>query len=230
MANPQIFVKCRNCSCMSGPFKTLTDEELQLVDRNRTEITYRKGEMLCKQGSYISNTIFIKSGLVKIYLESGDHPIILSLEKDGYFLGIPSLYGDGVFHYSAEALTNTEVCQVDIQVYRALLETNAQFASRVLERANIDIVKAYNRIYSLTHKQIHGRFSELVMYLVDHIYETNPCDLTISRKDMADLIHTSPESVSRLIKEFNDDQTLRIDGHVLEILDREKLQLAERMG
>ena len=86
MAAPQVFVKCMFCSCMSGPFKALTNEELALVDKNRTELTYRKGELLCKQGAFISNTIFIKKGLVKIYLESNDHPIILSLEKDGYFI------------------------------------------------------------------------------------------------------------------------------------------------
>ena len=208
MAEPQIFVKCMYCTCMSGPFKALSHEELERVDNSRTEITYHKGEILCKQGSFIPNTIFIKQGLVKLYLEGGDHPMIISLEKDGYFIGIPSIFGDGVFHYTAEALTDVQVCQVDINVYRDLIHTNAEFAARILEKANKDIITAYNRLFSITHKQIHGRFAELLHYLSDKIYQANPFDVTLSRKDMAELIHTSPESISRLIKEFKEDQII----------------------
>lgn len=215
---------------MSGPFKALTNKELALVDKNRSELTYRKGELLCKQGAFISNTIFIKKGLVKIFLESNDHPIILSLEKNGHFIGIPSLFGDGVFHYTAEALTETEVCQVDINIYRSLLETNPQFATRVLERATEETIKAYNSIQSLTQKQLHGRFAELIRDLSDKIYEANPFKLSISRKEMADLINSSPESVSRMIKEFCKDDILRVNGHEMEILDKQKLELIERTG
>ncbi len=218
------------CSCMSGPFKALSEKELERVDRSRTEITYRKGEILCKQGSFISNTIFIKKGLVKIYLEGPDHPLIISLEKDGYFIGIPSLFGDGVFHYTVEAMTDVEVCQVDINVYRDLLRNNAEFASRILEKANEDIVTAYNRMYSITHKQIHGRFAELLDYLSGRIYESNPFELTLTRKDMAELIHSSPESVSRLIKEFKDDGIIESGTHSIEIKDGKRLQQISMFG
>lgn len=224
MAKPQIFIKCTFCPFMSGAFKTLSDEELGRVDRHRTEITYKKGELICKQGTFISNTIYIKSGLVKIFLEGNEKSTIISIEKKGYFIGIPSIFGEGVFHYNAEALTDVEVCQVDINVYREMINKNAKFASKILEMANEDIVSSYNRITSLTQKQIHGRFAELILSLKNRIYEKNPFDLTITRKDMADIIHTSPESISRLMKEFREDKILNCDNHSVEIINEDKLK------
>ena len=218
------------CSCMSGPFKALSQEELERVDRSRTEITYKKGEILCKQGSFIANTIFIKKGLVKVLLEAANSPLIISLEKDGYFIGIPSLFGDGVFHYTVEAMTDVEVCQVDINLYRDLIRNNAEFAARILAKANEDIVTAYNRMYSITHKQIHGRFAELLNYLSDRIYHANPFDLTLTRKDMAELIHSSPESISRLIKEFKEDGIIDSRAHTIEIMDEQRLQQISAFG
>ncbi|MEJ2005241.1 MAG: Crp/Fnr family transcriptional regulator [Cyclobacteriaceae bacterium] len=215
---------------MSGPFKALSPSELECVDRARTEITYKKGEILCKQGSFIANTIFVKKGLVKIYIEGADNPLIISLEKEGYFIGIPSLFGDGVFHYSAEALTDVQVCQVDINVYREMIRNNAEFAARVLQKANEDIVTAYDRMYSITHKQIHGRFAELLGYLSEDIYEANPFDLTLTRKDMAELIHSSPESVSRLMKEFRDDGLVDSNGHSMKIKDKDRLRQISMFG
>ena len=92
MASPLISIKCMNCPAMSGPFEELSKDQMIRVDQHRTELSYRKGEILGKQGAFISNMIFIKSGLVKIYLEDEIHPPIISLEGPGYFIGLPSLY------------------------------------------------------------------------------------------------------------------------------------------
>jgi CRP/FNR family transcriptional regulator len=111
-----------------------------------------------------------------------------------------------------------------------LINTNAAFGSKILEKANEDIIKAYNRLYSITHKQIHGRFAELLNYLRERIYQANPFELTLTRKDMAELIHTSPESISRLVKEFKDDGIIESEGRNIEILDDDRLKQISMFG
>jgi len=215
---------------MSGAFKELTPEQLQRVDHHRSELSYRKGEILCKQGSFISNMMFIKSGLVKLYLENGDNPTIISVEKQGYFIGLPSLFVEDVFHYSVEALADTEVCLVNINTFKELLSENSGFSAAIVSYLNSDLVYSYNRMASLTQKHINGRFAELMLYLSKKVYETNPFKTTISRKDMADLIATSHESISRLVKKFTEDQIINHKGHLFEILDEDKLRQISKVG
>jgi CRP/FNR family transcriptional regulator len=230
MAEAQIQTRCRDCESISDPLKVLSPSELDSIDAGRTEITYQKGEILCKQGAFISNTIFIKKGLIKLFLEGGDHPLCISLEKDGYLIGIPSLFGKGVFHYSAKALTKVDVCQIEIKVFRQHIYSNPIFAASVLQKANEDVVKAYNRLFSMTHKQINGRFAELLEYLRNKIYESNPFALSLSRRDMAELINTSPESVSRLIKEFRNDGIIESKADQMSILDAKRLHQISSFG
>jgi CRP/FNR family transcriptional regulator len=215
---------------MSGAFKELTPEQLQRVDHHRSELSYRKGEILCKQGSFISNMVFIKSGLVKLYLENGDNPTIISIEKSGFFVGLPSLFVEDVFHFSVEALLDTEVCLVDINTFKSLLKENSGFATEIAHYLNNDLVYSYNRMASLTQKHINGRFAELMLYLSKNVYETNPFKTTISRKDMADLIATSHESISRLVKKFTEDQIINHKGHLFEIINEDKLKQISKVG
>jgi len=215
---------------MSGAFKELTPEQLERVDRHRSELSYHKGEILCKQGSFVSNMMYIKSGLVKLFLENNENPTIISLEKSGYFIGLPSLFDGEVFHYTAEALEETEVCLVDINTFRELLGENSKFAVSIISLMNNDLVYSYSRMSSLTQKHINGRFAELLIYLSNKIYESNPFTTSISRKDMAELIATSHESISRLVKKFTEDEIINHNGHLFEILNEEKLRRISIVG
>jgi len=224
MAETQIFMKCMDCEYKSEAFHLLTYDQMARVDLNRTEITYPKGEILCKQGSFVPNLLYIKKGLVKVYLENGINPTIVSIEKGGAFIGLPSLYSSPIFHYSAEALSDTEVCLTDIQVFRELILENPEFAAKIIEMINHDLVKSYNRLFSITQKQVNGRFAEMLLYMSKELFSSNPFKLLVSRKDMSELISTSPESVSRLMTEYKNEEIIKVTGHVVTILDMDKLK------
>ncbi len=221
---------CVDCKCKSGPFLRLSEDEMLKVDKHRTELSYKKGEVLCKQGTFVSSLIFVRKGFVKVFLENGDNPTILSVVKGGSFIGLQSLYGENIFHYSAEAMTDTEICLTDINTFRELILDNSNFAKGIIEVLNEDLINSYSRLFSLTQKHINGRFAELLEYMSTVLYNENPFKLTISRKDMADLISTSPESVSRLMSEFKDQGIIKAKGHVLEILDMKRLATISRRG
>ena len=193
------------------------------VDERRAELTYKKGELLSKQGTLMSHVIYIRKGFVKLYLENDGEITILSIAKPGTFIGIQALYGEQVFPFSAEALTDAEVCLKDIGVFRELVLENSSFAQRIIEILNASLIQSYKRMFSLTTRQIDARFSELLLYLQNVLYESNPFNLTISRKEIAGLISTSPESVSRLISDFKEQGIISGKGQTIEIVDVKKL-------
>lgn len=221
---------CSDCKYKSEPFKKLTNEQMNKVDQHRTELNFRKGDLISKQGMFMSHIIYVRKGFVKLYLENDDNVTILTIAKPGSFIGVQSLYGEEVFPFSAEALTDVEVCLKDINVFRDLILENAEFSKGIIETLNSDLIKSYNRLFSLTTKQINGRFSELLLFMSNVLYESNPFKLTISRKDMADLISTSPESISRLMSEFKDQGIIKGKGHTIEILDDIRLDTICKCG
>ena len=194
------------------------------MNERRLELTFKKGELLTKQGMLMSHIFYLRKGFAKLYLENGDEVITVGIARPGSFIGIQAMYGEPVFPFSAEAMTDVEVCLKDISLFRELVLENSKFAKGVIEILNKDLIQSYNRMLSLTTKQIDGRFSELLMFLATIFYESNPFTLTISRKEIADLISASPESVSRLIGNFRSQGVISASGHEIELLDMDKLQ------
>ena len=197
---------------------------MKKVDQSRSEVNFSKGELLSKQGMLMTHIFYLRTGFAKLYMENEGERTILGIARPGTFIGIQALYGETVFPFSAEAMTDTEICLKDINVFRELVLENSEFAKRVIGILNRDLVQSYNRMFSLSTKQIDGRFSELLLFLQNIFYQSNPFTLTISRKEIAELISTTPESVSRLLGKFKSQKIIAGSGQAIEILEFEKLE------
>jgi CRP-like cAMP-binding protein len=217
-------VDCKTCNFKSVAFQKLTEEQLFKVGEHRVELSFKQGELLSKQGMLLSHIIYIKKGFAKLYVEKDGELVILGIAQPGTFVGIQALYGKVVFPFSVEAMTDTEVCMKDIKVFRELVLENSEFSKEIIEVLNLNLMQAYNRMFSLTTKQISGRFSELLFYMRNVLYESNPFTLTISKREIADLVSTSPESISRLFNEFREKGIIKVNGQTIEILDSDKLE------
>ena len=93
----------------SNWFKSLKNEEIELIEKNKAVLKYKKGEIVCKQGSFANHLIYIEEGTVKIYIEHQDKNLILKIAKAGEFIGIQSLFANSTFTYSAACIDRKSV-------------------------------------------------------------------------------------------------------------------------
>ncbi len=214
---------CIHCVTGSDAFRLLTPPQLAKAKENLTQLSFQQGQLLFKQGMYMSQIFYIKSGFVKLYMESEGKLNIVTIAEPGAFIGVQTLFDEPAFPFTAEALTDTEVCLKDINFFREMVMENPEFAREMIRVLNVKIINSYRRLFSLTSHNIHTRFWELLLYLRDVVYKSNPFDLSISRKEMAALICTTPESVSRLIGALKKQGAIKSTGHTLEIVASDSL-------
>lgn len=211
----------RGCSC----FEMLTPDETQLLEANQVELTYKKGEIITKQGSTAPHVVFLVSGLVKAYIEGNSGNLVLKIISGGKFVALSSaLEGTNIFYYSTMAYVDTVVRQIDLNVFRQLMLTNAVFATEVFSIQSANTVQIYGRFFCLTQKQSYGRLADILLCLSDNVFGANSFHLELTRKEIAELSGMAEESVVRIIKKFKDDALIRTEGKLIEILDYEKLR------
>jgi CRP/FNR family transcriptional regulator len=128
------------------------------------------------------------------------------------------------------AYIDTEVQQIDIHAFRQLLSQNAKFAREVIDVFSSNSIQVYGRFFCLTHKQAYGRLADILLCLADRIFKQSQFRLPLSRKDLAELSGMSPETVIRMLKKFNDEGLISMDGKSLHIIDYEKLQRISETG
>ena len=212
-------------------FEELTEEERILIDNNKVIVNYEKGETICKQGSFASHIIFLKEGLVKVYLEGNPKNLILKISPQGNLIGLPSIYeGNNVFLYSAATYTKSVVEMIDITIFKQIISQNPKFAFKVINVLNENTVQICGRFYCLTHKQMHGRFADILLCLAQRIFYNMEFELPFTRIDLAELTGMSTESVIRVMKDFKDDGLIEISGKQIKILDYEKMFRISEIG
>lgn len=214
----------------SSCFNSLTEDELGLIDRNKTEIKYNKGETIIKQGTKATNILYLKEGLVKLNMNNGENNLIINIKSENHFIGTENLYGVDYHPYSVTALLDCVVCFLDIDDVRYLLKQNVAFASDMYRVINANVVLTYDRLFSLTQKQLHGRFADILLCLSSKIFKDTKFELPLSRKDLAALTGMAPESVIRIIKDFKNDKLIATQGKGIEILNMEMLKKISAVG
>lgn len=224
MQNTRFLKKCIDCNCKSLPFKELTVDELLQINKNRVELSFKKGATIIKQGALAAHLVYIKSGLVKVFREQHNTEMVLSLETKGKMLGLHALQAKNIYPYSVVAYDDVTVCLLDISAVKVLLETNAKFASQMFSLLNEDSLFIYDRLTCLTMKQIHGRFADLLLCMSLRIYKRKTFAVPLSKKDMAQIMNMSQESFSRVIKEFTDDKIIEFNASQIKILNFEKIR------
>lgn len=201
------------------------------MESNSVQIRYKKGEVICKQGSFASHVMLVESGLAKMYIENGDNPLILKIIPEGNFIGLASVSGDvNTFHYSSMAYVDTVVRQIELNSFRKLLSENPSFAMEVIEILSSNNIQIYGRFFCLTQKQAYGRLADIILCLADRIFKANEFDLPLSRKDLADLSGMSAETVIRILNKFISENLVEMNSKRFRILDYERLKQISEKG
>ena len=125
------------CTISSYPcrcFEKLNDEEQKFLNENTVVVKYKKGETICKQGSYASHIVYVEQGLVKVFLDDGVNCLVLKMIPTGNLLGLSSINEEHTtFQYSALAYVDTIVKQINLVAFREMLNKNPEFSKSDLK-------------------------------------------------------------------------------------------------
>ena len=220
-----------SCELISPMFQLLSPEELQLVDKNRLTIHFKAGEIIQKQGTFMTHIIFIVSGMAKVYYEREDqNNTILRIVKPISFVGGPGIYSDHFYHFTIAALKDTSVCYIDFAIFKNILNQNIAFASEFLKDFSNSILSVLNRLMTLTNKNIAGKMAYTLLYLFEEVYENREQLISISNHDLADLSAVSRDSSVKILRDFQKEGIIRMTDHVIEIVKPDTLRMIQSVG
>ncbi len=223
-------INCSSCLGRSEMFNFLSEQELELISNNKYEINFKKGEIIKKQGTYLSHVVSINSGLVKLYIEGyRGINLILRIIKPTNFIGGPGLYFDQKHHYSVMALVDTRACLIEVNTFKKIINTNPSFAAAFMKDMSKNALTTYDRLISNTQKQIPGRIADALLYLSRDIFESNTILPSITKKELAELTGMTNDSVIRILREFKNEGIINIDNGI-EILNQDKLIQISNVG
>lgn len=215
---------CTNCPNKSELFKLLSFSELETINQSRHEVTYKPGEVILKQGNIADYIVFLHSGLAKIILEGKDgFNLNIGYIKPTNILDVPGSYIDGRNHFSLIAVEETEVCLINAYVFKEIVRKNPILSEKILKNVSYKSANYFEKLLSLTQKNMLGRIAEALLYLNFKVYSETANIISATRKDLAELTAMSYDSVGKVLKDLEKNNILGLNGNDITILNVDKL-------
>ena len=149
---------------------------------------------------------------------------MLKLAGPGSYIGIQTILADRVHQYSATCVKPSRICYIDIYSFKELLKRNRDFSFEMIIYLCKDELRYFDRIAALSSRQVHGRLAYTILHLADLCSKDGRSyEIPLSRLEIASMINTSRESVSRALRELQESGMIKMEQRKLEILSRDGL-------
>lgn len=190
---------------------------------------YSKGQIFFSEGDDAVGFFVILSGRVKIFKLSpdGKEQIFHILEAPEPF-GEAAVFAGNHFPACAQALTETPVVFFPGREFVDLIRREPTLALSMLGLLSMRLRKLTTLVENLSLREVPGRLAAYLLYQLPGNGLPPVIELDVSKNQMASLLGTIPETLSRILKRMTEENMIKADARTITILDQKGLaDLAE---
>jgi CRP/FNR family transcriptional regulator len=186
---------------------------------------FRRGQIIFSEGDEGHGFYVVISGRVKIFKVSpeGKEQILHIFGPGEPFGEVPVFAGEN-FPAHAESIEDSRIFFFPRDAFVDLIRTNPSMALSMLAVLSRRLRTFTMLIEDLSLKEVPGRLSVYLLYLSEHKDGTDDLMLDISKGQLASLLGTIPETLSRILARMDREGFIYLDGpRRIQILDRNGL-------
>ena len=225
---------CDKCVARGNSvFSELVNPELQKVSTSKSCRQYAKGEMIFYADDRPSGLFCIHKGIVKLYKVGKDgREQIIRLVHEGDIIGYRSLLSRDRYSKFAVPIADAQICYIPKDTFFSLLSANYRLSARVMDLLSTELKAAEERIVEMAQRPVRERLAETLL-LLRRTYgvgaDGTTLNIKLTRAEIANIVGTATESVSRLLSKFKDENLIDMNGRKLRITDPDGLAEAANL-
>ena len=205
-------------------FGGLPAEQLDAIVKIAVEKQFAKGDTIFFEGDPGNGFYMVGEGKVKIFKMSalGKEQILHIFGPGEPFGEVPVFHGQP-FQANAEALAKSSLIFFPREKFIALVHDNPSLALNMLAVLSMRLRRFVAQIEDLSLKEVPARLAGYLLYLLEEQRAEDSVELEISKGQLASLLGTIPETLSRIFAKMSDEGVIAVDGKKIHILDRAAL-------
>lgn len=211
------------CVSLVPLFNHLEKNEQDIINQLAQKEEVKKGEILLSPYEN-EKLIIIAKGSIKLYqLNVNGKEQLLRVMSPGDFEGDQELLGTKNKNLYAEALKDSTICVLTKHDFQNMLLQQPQIALKLLELNAQKMHQVEKQAQFLATDSIEER---LAAYLLDLslVNNTITVELPFKMKELAAFIGTTPETLSRKLKNMEEKGWIKRKKRTITILKKEELE------
>ncbi|MCU4173685.1 Crp/Fnr family transcriptional regulator [Carboxylicivirga sp. N1Y90] len=207
-------------------FRHLSESETALLLENLHYKELRKGNILYREGCYLNKVILLFDGVVKQKkCGSKGKELIIRFAKGGEILGFRSFLTEELACATAEVMEDVKVAYIEGSCLTQLMKSNSNFSMIMMKHVCGELSATQTFILNVAQKTVRERVAEGLVQLKEVFDVDDDCNLKIplSRRDLANVVGTVPESVIRMLADFKKENLIEVNGRRIRLMNIQKL-------
>ncbi|MEO5975508.1 MAG: Crp/Fnr family transcriptional regulator [Chryseolinea sp.] len=195
-------------------FEHLRKDEVAFLNQNMTQEKYAKGKNVFQEGSYPKGVFILDKGKVKIYQSFDDGQQIMSVHVQGEIFGYRSFLCGETYPVTATTIEECRISFIPKGPFLELLQRSTLLSNILLRFLSYEFTVWVNTISNLTQRTARERLLLSLLILIEK-YKTKklwPVEIRLSRADMAALVGTSKETLSRMMTQLKQEKYIASKG------------------
>lgn len=214
-------------------FSPLSEEELDSIIPQVVKRRLKKNTVIFHENDPASAFYLVKSGRVKIYKTGPEgREQVLSILGDGQIFGDVPAFDGGPYPASAATMTDSEIYLIRSEDFQALVRRHPEVALKIIRVLGQRLRQSMELVRDLSFKQVPHRLAGLLVKLAGEYGAQSEAglliELPLSRQELADIVGTSRETITRELKKMEREGLVLIDRRRLTITDPERLRVWAR--
>jgi CRP/FNR family cyclic AMP-dependent transcriptional regulator len=219
-----LFDSCATCTWREDSFFCNLDHAaLEAFDAIAYTNAYPEGAVLFSEGQEPRGTFLICHGSAKLSISSADgRTLITRIARAGEVLGLSSSLSGHPYKATAEILEPSQVNFVRREDFHRLLASHpSAYPSVVLQlSAECEADADHIRVIELSHSAAEKLANLILSWCTnEESSQSCRCQMLLTHEDVAQLIGTSRETVTRLFKDFREQKLISMKGATLTVHD-----------
>ena len=225
-----ILDNCTSCPVREDHlFCNLPQPAVKRLNEIKSTAVYPKSAMLFIEGQQPRGVFVLCAGKVKLFTSSQEgKTIITKISEAGDLLGLNATISNRPYEVTAEMVEPGQANFIARDTFLQFLRENGEVALRVAEQLSRNYYTAYEEIRTLgLTTSPSEKFAKLLLSWSaggGPANGTSQIRLTLTHEEIAEMIGTTRETVSRLFSEFKKKQLLQLKGSTLVIRNKPALE------
>jgi CRP/FNR family transcriptional regulator len=209
-----------------GFFCGLPPVALQNLEALKISNLYPRGSALFIEGETAQGVYILCQGKVKLSTCSRDGKvIILQIAEAGEVLGLSAVVSGAAYEVTAEVIEPCQISFIRKADFLRLLQQNTDACLNAVRQLSQNYQTAHGQICSLgLSTSVADKLAKLFLGWCGAATGSIHLKIHYTHEEIAEMIGTSRETVSRLLKNFRERQLVTLKGSDLVIHDRRRLE------
>jgi CRP/FNR family transcriptional regulator len=210
-------------------FNGLPESQLEKLRDIAVSRHYNKGEIIFSDGDEGNGFFVVVEGLVKIFKVSSEgKEQIFHIFGPGEPFGQVAVYAGLSYPASAQAILKSQILFFPRAAFVDLITRIPSLAMNMLAVLSKRLREFTFQVENLSLKEVPGRLAAYLLFLSDEVGKKDTVTLSISKGQLASLLGTIPETLSRVFARMKELNLIEIDGRNIQLIDLAGLEgLAE---